>query len=63
MSVIYTFIGWYRWTHRRQPMNPRGETSSTPGVSRLKRLVLRQNSGCLNILRQACRTAFSHLIG
>jgi hypothetical protein len=37
--------------------------AARPGVSRLQRLVLRQNSGCLNILRQACRNAFSHLIG
>jgi hypothetical protein len=37
--------------------------AARPGVSRLQRLVLLQSSGCLNILRQACRTAFTHVIG
>lgn len=32
-------------------------------MSRLQRLILRQGSGCLDILRQACRNAFTHVAG
>jgi hypothetical protein len=32
-------------------------------MKRLQRLILRQSSGCPNTLRQACRNAFTHVIG